>query len=237
MKPLSKETKEFLQTYYPYIKIKKNKITIKSSVNHKKESIEIPSELYPLRNKSTLSVFTFADTDMLEQDSKIAKIFDEQTFRTGFCYSNTEMMAEALKNNRIYDYSTFVGWILIDGQLVHHCWLKYKDKHILDPGITKVDDWARQLIMEEQADRERGREIYVELYKKNKNIPNSQICTFGQVAPFVVYIGTECTPMLGRKIFNELIDKYPNHPAYQQAGMNAHGLSELQKRLWKEDLL
>lgn len=113
--------------------------------------------------------------------------------------------------------------------LVHHCWLVYKEKHVLDPGITKIHKLARIKMQQEQPSIERGREIFLALFEEFKHVPNSQYHTFGQVVPFAVYIGTEYTPSLAREIFRKLIDKFPNHPAYSSSGMNPHGASELQK--------
>lgn len=229
MPRISKKTKTFIQQYFPYIKVRQNEI--KFAVNDE-VSYEIPGELYPLRNQSTTRVFTYADTEQLEAESFLATLYNEISFRAGFCYTNTELLEELLLKAGVRNIKTYTGWIFVDGMPIHHCWLVYKDIHVFDPGISKIDDMAKQALRDEDVtDIEQARAIYKEFHEKYKDYPNSEIRTFGQVAPFSFYIGTETTPNQGRKIYNDLINVHPDHPSYEAEGMNAHGASVLQKQL------
>lgn len=232
MKPISSQSKMFIRKYYPFIKIRKNNNIV---INLDDNVVEIPSEMYPLNNRKTLRVFTYADTQELGIDTKIASLYNEQEFKVGFCYQNTDNMAKALKKHQFKNVDTYVGWITIGDKAVHHCWLVYNDKHVLDPGVSKIQDIVRERMIEEDADIERGREILLELYNETKETPNSHILTFGQVAPFAIYVGTKCNPELGRQIFSELMEKYPNHPSYRDKGMNPQGLSKVQKMIYGDE--
>lgn len=99
----------------------------------------------------------------------------------------------------------------------------------MDHGITKIDDEMRiRMNNGEFSTPDEYRKTYTELYVNYKDVPNSEKSTFGQVAPFAIYVGTESKPSQGSKLFRQLINDYPNHPAYQSSGMNAHGASTTQ---------
>lgn len=234
---ISKKTQEFMRHYYPYVKVRKNEVIMKEPVERNPMTMTVPSDLYPLRNRPTMKVFTYVDTVQLEQDSPLANVYNRCSFEIGHCYSNIELLEREFHKQNIRDVSTYVGWLVYGGSLVHHCWLVYKDKYVFDPGITKIDEIAKDEIVKRGIldDYEKRRQVYKEIYEEYIQNPNSALRTFGQVAPFAVYIGTECTPEQGRTIFKDLIQKYPEHPAYQYEGMNAHGASTLQKMLAESD--
>lgn len=225
----SKQTQEFIKTYFPFMKVRKNEVKFKVSET---DTYEIPSDIYPLRNKSTAKIFSYANTEPLENEPKIAQIFDSITLQTGFCYTNTEKLKEALMKAGIHDFKTYTGWIFLNGLPVHHCWLVYKDKYVFDAGVSMVDD-AFQSAMAENPDAtmDEARLIYKQIFESYQDKSNSETYTSGQVAPFALYVGSETTPDQGRVIYNELINKHPDHPSYQAEGMNANGRSKLQEML------
>lgn len=229
-----KKTADFLKENLPFIKIRKNHAIITS----KAQEYHVPSNTYPVANKPTLRFFSYADTEQLDRDSKLAQLYDQLEFKVGFCYQNTENFAELLRKHNMNHFKTYTGWIVNGGLPVHHCWMVWKDKHVIDPGISLVDNLY--LIEAQKRQMEYGdkpvpmdemRQLFIQIHKEHEHKANSEIRTFGQVAPFTFYIGTETTPMQGRKIFNELMDKMPNHPSYANSGMNGRGESTLQKML------
>jgi len=231
MKKPTKQTQEFIKTNFPFIKIRKNEVKFKAT-----ESVtyEIPSDIYPLRNKNTAEIFSYANTEQLKDEPNIAQIFDSITLKTGFCYTNTENFKEALLKAGIKDkdVKTYTGWIFLNGLPVHHCWLVYKDKHVFDAGVSRIDE-AFKITMSENpnASMDEARLIYKKIHDAFQEQPNSKIYTCGHVAPFALYVGSETTPNQGRVIYHELIKKYPDHPSYQAEGMNANGRSKLQEML------
>lgn len=232
MKKVSKDTKDYLKTYFPFLKVRKNEI--KFQVTEDTE-YEIPGDYYPLRHQKTARVFSYADTKQLNQDSLVAKVYNSVSLETGFCYSNTEKLKEAFLKAGIQDIKTYTGWIFLQGLPVHHCWLVYKDIHVLDAGVTKIDDLFQQHIAKNEIkDVDEARLVYKEIHDEYKNHPNSEVRTFGRVAPFALYVGSETTPNQGREIYNEVIKKHPHHPSYQGDGMNANGRSKLQEMLETE---
>lgn len=156
-------------------------------------------------------------------------------FLPGFCYSNTEKLYHALKEKGIDGIKTFVGWVTAGFLPIHHCWLVYKDRHVLDGGISKVEIKMKELIQEKNiTDMETLRDIYSDLVIEEIRMPNSETKTFGKVLPHYLYIGTKCSPQEGREIFNRLIESIPNHPSYQNKGQNLHGASKTQELIYKK---
>lgn len=229
MPNVTKTTKNFLQEHFPFIKVRKNEVRF---VVDKGLEYEIPSDLFPLKNPKSAKVFTYADTEPLDSDSFLSSLYDGMTFKTGFCYTNTENLAELLNKAGVRNFKTYTGWVFAHGMPIHHCWLVYKDKYVFDPGITLIDLVAQEeLAARKPETADEARPIYKELHEKYEKMPNSEIRTFGQVAPFAIYVGSETTPDQGRVVYTDMIEKYPEHPSYQTAGMNAHGASTLQKML------
>jgi hypothetical protein len=120
---------------------------------------------------------------------------------------------------------------LVNGIPIHHAWLVYKEFHVLDPAITLIEEIMREKTYESI---DEFRQESVRLHREYESKRNTEYRTFGQVAPFVLYIGTICKPDKGRRIYNEMIAKFPNHPSYQRDGMNPHGMSKLQKMYYEK---
>lgn len=229
MPRISKDTTAFIKKYFPYIKVRENEVRFAVS---KETTYTIPGELFPLRFPKTAQVFTYQNTEQLKQDSYLATLYNEVSFQTGHCYSNTENLKALFLKTDVRDFKTYTGWVFAQGMPIHHCWLVYKDKHVLDPGITIIDQMAQTAIKEAKTEsKDEARVIYKKIHDEYINKPNSQIRTFGKVAPFALYVGSETTPNQGRIVFQELVKKYPEHPSYDSPGMNAHGASTLQSQL------
>lgn len=229
MPKIDKKTAGFIRSAFPFLKVRTNEVRFAMDEG---TEYEIPGDLYPLKNPKTAKVFTYADTEPVKNNDKLEELYNRIEFETGYCYSNTEKMEEMMKKAGFTDFKTYTGWVFANGMPIHHCWLVYKDKHVFDPGITIVETLAQQEIAERNPKNiDEARAIYKELHEKYMKLPNSDVRTFGQVAPFAVYVGSETTPNQGRIVYTDTIKKYPEHPSYQGGGMNAHGASTLQKQL------
>jgi hypothetical protein len=139
-------------------------------------------------------------------------------------------MLASFEKHDLTDFESFVGWILINGIPIHHAWLVYKGIHVLDPSVSKIDEIIRQTKYDSIQEE---RKAIVDLHRAYDANPNAEYQTFGQVAPFVLYIGTACTPNKGRQIFNDTIKLFPNHPSYHRPGMNPNGISTVQQMYYK----
>lgn len=222
---LHQRTKEFLAQYFPYVTVKQNKVLIKGV-----RDIEIPSSHYPLFIKKNIQLFSFMDTKRIE-DIRAEKAYNDVHCKLGFCYSNTEELVKSFTRYGLTDVVPYSGWLLLDGDVIHHAWLVYKGRYVVDPSVTRVDEIVRE---RKYMTPDLMRQDIVKLTKEYEQYPNTFHRTFGQVAPFVLYIGSPTVPQKGRVIYNELMDKYPQHPAYTHGGMNQNGLSKTQAMYYKK---
>ncbi|MDF2880143.1 MAG: hypothetical protein K0R54_700 [Clostridiaceae bacterium] len=221
---LSKESIEYINKYFPLIKVREDKILIKSGTY-----MTIPSKLYPLTNQKTIKLFCYANTEEIE-DEKIQEIYDVINIKVGSCYTNSLNVFKALVSNNISDVKTYVGWVIIDEVPIHHCWTVYKDIHVIDGSVEKTVYLTHKYIIENNiTDINEQRKIHAKVIIENKKKNNHMVKTFGQVSPLCFYVGTEEYPIKGANIYSELIKKYPDHPSYKSAGMNPNGASTLQK--------
>jgi hypothetical protein len=228
---LSSEIQQAIETSYQGIRIRPDKIIFK----HPKMTITIPSKLYPLNNKKTITLFSAFNTEEIENEPVVQEVFNSLDFPPGFCYSNTEKLYQALKEKGIDEIETYVGWVTAGFLPIHHCWLVYKGQHVLDGGIGKTEIKMKQIIQEKNiTDMDALREIYSNLVLEESRKPNSETKTFGQVLPHYLYVGTKCTPQEGRDIFNHLINSFPNHPSYLGEGQNPHGASKTQQMIYQK---
>lgn len=234
---LNTSTQEFLEQYAPYLKVRKDKIMIKSHEGN----VTVPSKLYPLTNKRTIAFFCFANTKPLtpevEHFETIKKVFDEQELMTGYCYRNTERVYAGLLEAGIpqEDLKTYVGWLLSGSRPIHHCWIVYKNEYLLDGSTLNAELKARQVIIKEKINEVQAqREIVTEFMTQSMKMLNSETRAFGQAFPMYDYVGTQCTPNEGRIIYTKLINVYPNHPSYNQAGQNPLGASKTQEMLYSK---
>lgn len=196
----------------------------------------IPSKHYPLSKLSTISLFTTYNTEEVLDDD-IRQVFDAVDFPVGRCYSNTLRFAEECRRNGISDIRTFVGWITPPSALpIHHCWLVYKENHVLDGGIFKKAElqFAEFVQGNPNLSMQEYRQAMTDFMIEESKKQNSESRTFGKVNPLYWYVGTECNPQDGIDIYNRLIDKFPDHPSYRKPGQNPHGASETQKMIYDQ---
>lgn len=201
--------------------------------NVKDNKVIIPSRKYPLINNE-LEVFYAGNTEQLE-DAIIKDIYNSLTFKKGRCYNNTKILFNALRNANINDIEIFSGWLIVNGELpVHHCFVVYKRKHLLDPSINN-DEFINELNfrIENMKDKniEKQREVFVKLSKEKSTFLESELTTFGKAASYVTYVATRSTTEEAIELFKKLREAYPNHEAYATDGMSMGKLSKLQEML------
>lgn len=205
-----------------------------------KTSIVVPTEYYPLSSGNVpYEVFHYKNTEPVT-DEAVLNIFDDCTYKIGFCYTNTQGLVAKLKAAG-YDAKAYCGWLFTSkGEIpVHHCWCVLDGKHVLD----LADDYTVMLTGEngerfkKVSSIEEKRELIASFAlaaRKTKNRVRCQIV--GVPTPFLYYVGTECDPEKGRECYNALIRKYPDHECQRncdQTGLNAtqkvmkqHGLMD-----------
>lgn len=225
---LDRDTEEFMGVNFPNVKIKRDKVIFKKD----DFEITIPSELYPLQNRKRLRLFTYQNTAPIQNDQEVTHVFDEMELPVGRCYTNTRSITDRLLKRGFNEKEVqpFVGWIIIDGIPIHHCWLVYKDIHVIDGGVPQSD----LIVHEKGTTYEQTREMIADFAAQERSRPNSATKTFGQVLPIYFYVGSKSSPNDGINLFQKLMSKYPNHPTYSFAGMDEEGMTETQKLIYKK---
>lgn len=189
----------------------------------------IPSTQYPITGQ--FEIFTMINTSSLQirdgdafmaatkDASAILDIVDKQRHDVGKCYFNADRVTSALQRNG-YNAQTYVGWFfLADTMPVHHAWtiLRLDDKvSVIDLAAQFYHQYANiEKLVGLSLDEQR-----MEVVKKTKEmekLPNSQRCVpVGVPCPVAYYIGSPQNGEDGLKVFNELMKKYPNHPAHKK---------------------
>lgn len=193
-----------------------------------KKSIIIPTDYYPLNGK--YKVFTYANTKQTV-DEEVLKVFDKVKYHIGHCYSNTEEIVTRLQKLGC-DVKSYVGWVFTTACdfPIHHCWAVLNGETILDlsDDFTMMYSGANGENFTDGQSIEERRELIVSFQLAASKVPNSARCyPVGMATPFLLYIGCECDPEEGRKIFNKLMWKYPDHEC--QRNCDASGLNATQK--------
>lgn len=223
------------------IKVREDKVICKTTGGN----ITIPSKQFPLDNKRTIKIFSILNTIPKEEKDLLSKFIDEDTFKRltntfnsyeykiGRCYSNVENIINLFDEDIKSKIKSYVGWVFVGGSLpIHHCWLVYDEKFILD----SLYDYRNFDIVERLNNKtiEEQRKILVNFTIETEKMLNSNKFIFGGVSSLYIYVGTESTSELGRNTFNKLTLNYPNHISYSMSGMNSQGLSKFQSLYYNE---
>lgn len=213
-----------------WLKIKEDKVVakLKNADESYKGSVVIPTDYYPL-NKAGFKVFTHENTVKIT-DEAILRGVDSVKYKIGHCYENTEAVAKVLRKRNV-DVKTYVGWLLVGKTQfpIHHCWVVVGKNQIID-----LADDLRLMYSEENSKAFEGKTIeeqrllMADFAMWASTLRNSQRCfPIGNVNPLFIYVGCECEPDAGRKIYQELMRKYPNHEC--QRNCDSEGYNPTQK--------
>ena len=196
--------------------------------------VNTPTVLWPLGGR--YEVFTAENCALIENDA-VARIVDALPYRIGHCYQNAENVTKALQNAG-YAATQYCGWLFIGEQYpIHHSWTVLDGKHIID----LADEFAVLHANHEQFDAASGmdatRELMVEFSKWIRQFPNSKrIMPFGIPAGNLLYIGSPCSREEGINIYNQLIDRYPQHPCNERL-VKGTNMTQMQMKLREAGLM
>lgn len=200
-----------------------------------KKSVLIPTAYYPLNGK--FRVFNNQNTRRLA-DPEVAEIFNSIPYRIGFCYQNTQMLTDAL-TAKGYDAHSYVGWLFTaDSECpIHHCWCVLENDIVLDLS----DDYTLMLSGQNGENfkgksKEEAQELLADFREAARNVPNSIRCSpVGIPTSIFYYVGSECDPEQGRRIYNMLVAEYPDHEC--QRNCNRDGINQTQAILKARGLM
>lgn len=198
---------------------KEEKVIVKLRDNNDTflKSIIMPTDYYPLNDK--YQTFTVKNTEEVT-DKKLLAIFDEIKYEVGRCYTNSTTLYEKLTQAG-YDAKTYCGWLFVgQGETpIHHCWV------MVGNSILDLSDDMTVFTLNyrpQPNDAKEGREKFMQFHKDFLHSKNSERCfPVGTPTPSYLYVGCECSPSLGRNIYNQMMRKFPNHEC--EANCNSKG--------------
>lgn len=198
------------------------------------KSVIIPTELYPLNNND-FRVFHWSNTKEIT-DVKVLELIDKVKYQIGHCYQNTTEVVDILRKHD-YNVKSYVGWLFVGVHTfpVHHCWAVINDNEVID----LADDFSilfSAYNIQNLSNIEESRKVLLDFEQANKNKKNTERCgNLGKASSMLYYVGSECEPNTGRRIYRELIDKYPSHEC--QRNCDAKGLNGTQKMFAENGLI
>ncbi|WP_346938067.1 hypothetical protein [uncultured Clostridium sp.] len=215
------------------IKVRNDKVIYESNVG----IITIPSKQFPLENKRSIRIFSMLNTepvDILDINiaTKLINTFNAHDVKIGQCYINSERLMKMFDDDIRPKLKSYVGWLLLkDRPPIHHCWLVYDNRVILDGTENYSTDFVMET-MKGSKNLEEQRKILLDITLEREKLLNSKRFTFGKCSDLYIYIGTECSPMEGKEIYKRLTSKYPNHISYRRS-MNSKGMSKFQQMYYE----
>lgn len=194
----------------------------------------VGGEYFPVKDKENIEVFLKENC----REFKLAKLINKINkleFEKGRCYTNINRIIEAGKEVNI-DIKFYSGWVFPRSiKAMHHAWGVIKTKfgfQVLDPAFSKKELKLYETI---DYDKENWREVLAKKildFEKNKD--NEEKMVLGKPPEGIIYFGCPDNKENAINTFNNLIDKFPNHPSYSGKGTSPVGRSELQKELKRQ---
>lgn len=206
-------------------------------------AVHIPSVYWPL--SGPYEVFSYENTYCIEDEPKLVELFDSLEYKIGHCYHNTEQVAAAFRQAG-QTIKTYCGWAFINDTVpIHHCWAVLTDecnhKAVLDLACDnhKMREWFWKKEQEDPGWLDQGdpKDNIVEwmIYARN-NLSHSQRCyPCGVIPPYNLYIGAECEPKQGIKMYQKLLRENPGHLC--ERNCNADGYNRTQWALKQKGLM
>lgn len=191
-------------------------------------SVIVPTEKYPLTGD--YKVFHCENMEVVT-DTRVFEIFDRHKFKAGHCYSNIKVLSDDLRKEGYNNVETYAGWLFVGStQLpVHHCWAVLDGKHVLDPA-----DFFTVMMAGSNIDNFRdthtyhdGVNVMADFMQAAKKELNHIVCSpVGIPSECLLYIGSKCEPEQARRVYRELMRKFPDHECDRT---NARGMNLTQK--------
>lgn len=191
-------------------------ITMRNEDDSFARKIRIPTDMWPL-NRPDYEFFGPDETVPIT-DETVIRCFDKADQKMGFCYPNVKNVVNECYKHGI-EVIPYVGWYVYTSYLypVHHCWSVLKhpngDASVLDYGdtFTKGCEIFPKLKSPDSIDESRALLIKLHHMMDEGNLHEFCGNPFGKVG-FGFYIGCPCDPDEGIKIYQDLVNRYPDHP-------------------------
>lgn len=194
--------------------------------------IKFPSQMFPVAGH--LEIIHHNNTEPFEEGAeteKLRKVYDSVSPGIGTCYHNIRVLLDACEKEQI-KIVPYVGWVIIGGgRPVHHCFATIGN-HVLDLAV-RPDEFIPKG-NEQVLNLEDGRELVAnDFVSRIQYMKNSEKSTFGQVSSYEIYLASPCSPEMGLKTFQKLMQAYPKHPCYTNVE-KSNGMNLTQKKIYEK---
>lgn len=202
---------------------KGNKVIVKSYRDSGFTKSRIfPTVKYPLP-PGPIKIFSAENTEEVT-DQKFLDLVDRVPFSLGKCFSVSKHLSILAKHSS-FSIETYVGWYFLDAaEPVFHCFTVLDGKHVVDLS----DDSA--LIYPIMRSDPYNSSKFIETKKWALSLKNSVRCKpLGKVFQNQFYIGCLCHPDIGVKMRDELLSRFPDHPAFSK--VDSDGMTKTQRSI------
>lgn len=202
---------------------KGNKVIVKSYRDSGFTKSRIfPTVKYPLP-PGPIKIFSAENTEEVT-DQKFLDLVDRVPFSLGKCFSVSKHLSILAKHSG-FSIETYVGWYFLDaGEPVFHCFTVLDGKHVVDLSDDSV------LIDSIMRSDPYNRSKFIETKKWALSLKNSVRCKpLGKVFQNQFYISCPCHPDIGKRILNELLSRFPDHPAFSK--VDSDGMTKTQRSI------
>lgn len=221
------------------IKVREDKVVVKLYDDNENfvRSIITPTILYPL-TKGIIRTFTYDNTEFITNKDIVALI-DTVEYKIGKCFNNCERLINVL-NEHNFDVKSYAGWLFLENEIpVWHNWLVINENQIIDLANTddkySTESFLKNRNIKELSIDEQEKEI-LSYFEMLKELVNSERCMMGKANKLFFYVGTECSPTLAFKFYDNLLNEYPEHESYSNCNKKT-GLNQTQSLLAENGLL
>lgn len=185
--------------------------------------ITVPSAMYPVPNNKMKPRLFLPDNTEEFRDSTVNDALTDMEFLPGRCYTNANKIIDKLGK----EYKFYSGWVFIYGQPIHHAWV-VKNNSIIDVANTRKDIQINPDVMLEKQEYAK---MFYEYYKED--LPFRDKYPYGKVTWNKIYIGVESNYKEAIYSFNNLMEKYPEHPDYLNINKKT-GCNETLKYMYQQ---
>lgn len=182
------------------------------------KAVTVPSEMY--ETVGTVKLFCKNNCKRIK-DKIVLDIFDSIKYEPGKCFYFSSELCEKLRDNG-YDAKLYAGWLFLDNNFLptYHCWV------VLDDSVLDLADHFTKN-KEMFGCKNYTREEYANNFAKLLKLKNSERCyPVGLPYEELLYAGSETTAEKGMKLCKKILDKYPNHEAFNKTNADGKTLTQ-----------
>ena len=179
-----------------------------------------PSAMYPM-SSNDISVYTSKNTKELEDDNELSEILETLTYKLGDCHNISMMILEKLREvgyTKKHKVERKVGWLSVfTTPPQYHAFIVIDDCYVIDDtrvaGLNCLYNEMKKLRQGYDV-KEYNRVDVLNIFKESSKLSFSERGTYGKVKDYAFYIGCTNEERNETKFVHSMLDRFPNHPAF-----------------------